>query len=193
MSARPQPSAPHEERIARLYGAKSAEELRIAASIAPQPAVAADRGPLDARVVLVKGLAGPAEASGLPALSGPDGQAAASALEALGFDPDSLYAVVSRADADAPSDAPETLALRARLRATIEAVDPYAVVALDGWAAEDLAAAFGVPVLGFGVVTRVAGRSFLAVDGLEASLTDESRKRDVWRQLKGLGPRSPLW
>lgn len=192
MSARPEPQASRVEQIARSYDAKSAEELRLAALLLPHADITPDRGPADARVVLVKGQPGPAEASGLAALAGPDGQAAAAALQALGFDPDSLYAVVSRVGAG-PIDDAASAASVARLRATIEAVDPYAVLALDESAASDVAAALGSSGIEFGVTRRICGRSVLAVDGLEASLSDEGRKRIVWRQLQGLRPAAPLW
>lgn len=193
VSARPTPEASRVEQVERLYAAKSAEELRIAASLVPEADCVPDRGPADARVLLVKGCAGPAEASGLPALVGPDGQAAAAALEALGFDPESVYATVSRPGADPEPDGASARAHGARLRATIEAVDPFAVVALDAAAAQDVAIAFDMSSVDFGVVRRVNGRSILAVDGLEASLYDDHRKRVVWAQLRSLKPAAPLW
>jgi len=193
VSARPTPEASRVEQVERLYAAKSAEELRIAASLVPQADIVPDRGPADARVLLVKGCAGPAEASGLPALDGPDGQAAAAALEALGFDPESVYATVSHPGADSVPDGACAQARSARLRATIEAVDPFAVVALDATAAQDVSVAFGVSAVDFGVASRVGGRTILAVDGLEASLTDEDRKRAVWAQFRSLKPAAPAW
>ena len=41
-------------------------------------------------------------------------------------------------------------------------------------------------MLSFGVPAHVRGRVLLAVDGLEASLADEARKKRVWEQFRGL-------
>jgi len=64
---------------------------------------------------------------------------------------------------------------------------------LDGEAAADVSAAFGIdqPAWGRGVV--VLGRRIVAVDGLEASLTDPARKRRVWEQLKTARAEGPVY
>ena len=129
----------------------------------------------------MKGLAGPAEASGGAALSGADGEAARLALGALGYDPETAFAILSRVepgiDAQKRAD---------RLRIALEAVDPRVIIALDAYAAEDVSAAFDVEPLRFGKPIRVLGRMIVAVDGLEASLTDQARKARVWKQLKAV-------
>jgi hypothetical protein len=61
-------------------------------------------------------------------------------------------------------------------------------VALDARAAEDLAAAFDLPRLAFGVETCTAGRRLVALDGLEASLGDTASKRRVWEQIAAAKP-----
>lgn len=174
-----------------VYDAKSAEEIRAAHAMLPGADAVADIGVPGATVMLVKGSPGPAESSGLPALSGPDGEAARLALEALGFDPESVYATVSRpVSRDGAIDS--VLEAR-RLRALVEACDPRVVVALDPVAAQDLAAAFEGFDPAPGVVVRVGGRQLLALDGLEASLADPALKRRVWARLQALKPAPPLW
>jgi alkanesulfonate monooxygenase SsuD/methylene tetrahydromethanopterin reductase-like flavin-dependent oxidoreductase (luciferase family) len=103
------------------------------------------------------------------ALSGADGDAIDKALEALGRDPRDRYAVVSRPVAGVSDDR-----VKRRLRRIIEACDPVWVVALDPDAAHDVFHALGRPELGPGTVTRLMGRSVLALEGLEASLEDEA-------------------
>jgi len=185
------------EAVAKQYAIKSAEELRQAISLQPGADAVPDAGEPGAAVLLVKGDAGPAEASGLPALSGPDGQAAASALEALGFDPDSVYAMVSRPHATtaSPEAGSDTIAsqIHERVRATAEAVDPHAIIALDLTAGADLAAAFGGVALTPGTAVRVLGRTLLVVEGLEASLGDPALKKRVWAQLRALKPAPAPW
>ncbi|MHB9003179.1 MAG: hypothetical protein ACYC6C_03840 [Coriobacteriia bacterium] len=181
---------PDPERVARLaalYDARVVVELADASSLLP----GSDRVPLGgdtgAGVLLVKGLPGPAEETGDPVLSGPDGEAARLALEALGVG-GTFCAVLSR-----PGAAGEEGAVARRLRHIVEAIDPWCVVALDGVAALDVSQAFDVPTPTFGVLVRIGGRSVVAVDGLEASLVDPARKKRVWSQLKAVSPRAPLW
>ncbi|MDO9109006.1 MAG: hypothetical protein Q7U89_08495 [Coriobacteriia bacterium] len=183
--------------LQELYRAKLAEELRAARKLQPGADTVADSGDSEARVLFVKGEPGPAEVCGAAVLSGPDGRAAAKSLEALGFDPDSMFAMLARAVVPSTGDAtgagaplPEAAL---RVRATAEAIDPYAIVALDPTAAIDLAAAFSVPPLRFGQPIRALGRVLLAVDGLEPSLGDPARKRRVWAQLRALKPDAPRW
>ena len=80
-----------------------------------------------------------------------------------------------------------------RLRLQIEAVDAPLVLALDAEAATDLASAFGLDALGFGVVVRGKGRRFVACDGLERSLNDTRAKTRVWRQLMVATPEPPVY
>lgn len=172
--------------LQREFEQKARAELAAADRAAPGSDAVAWSGDVFAEVALVKGDPGPAEVAGGSALSGPDGVAARKALQALGFDPDSVFRTVARPEAGIDSGA-----LRDRLRLQIEAVDPTAVVALDAFAAEEVAAAFTLGSLGFGRPVSSGGRTFLAVDGLEASLSDERTKRKVWRQLQALAPRPP--
>lgn len=179
------------EETARIRGLHEQRALaEIAAADATWPGAGAVpwSGSLMPSVALIKGLAGPAESAGGAALSGADGEAAAKALEALGHDPAQSFAALSRPDASASS---EVRAVRVRL--LVEAVDAPIVIALDAESAEDLARAFGVDRLGFGKAVRVAGRRLLGVDGLEASLADEKRKRRVWAQLKAAAPAAPVY
>lgn len=180
-----------------LYALKSAEELRLAHVALPAADTVPDTGDPDAAVLLVKGHPGPAEASGLPVMSGPDGVAAARALEALGFDPASIFWMLSRpVAAGGQSETPSTgcsAAVSERVRLVIEAVDPFAVVALDPTAAVDVAAAFALEPLSPGRSVRVLGRTILALGGLEASLNDPAQKRRVWDQFRALKTPADPW
>jgi len=84
-------------------------------------------------------------------------------------------------------DLPEPARLE-RTRLMVEAVDPRIIIAVDPLAAEDVLNAYGCEPVSAGTLTRVRGRAFVALEGLEASLSDEALKRRVWRQLKVLGP-----
>ncbi|HSK48300.1 MAG TPA: hypothetical protein VLA05_09905, partial [Coriobacteriia bacterium] len=126
----------------------------------------------------VKGLPGPAEAAGGPALSGRDGEAVCKALQKLGHDPALVFFTLTRPQANM---APEARARRVRLQ--LEAVDAPLVIALDRPAAEDIAEAFSMPQLPSGAEVRACGRRFVACDGLESALDDDRAKRAVWRQL----------
>jgi hypothetical protein len=175
------------EIIAARYESKILAELDGADALFPGTGPGTRAGDPFAAVMLVKGLPGPAEIAGDPVLNGADGDAACKALAALGFDPESVFRTLSR-----PGGAAGPGAV-ARLRAQIEAVDPYAVVALDDAAGQDLAAACGAAALKPGVVDASGSRMLLVVDGLEASLQDPVAKRRVWRQLQALKPRTPAW
>ena len=164
-----------------LFEEKARAEIGAADALAPGSDVVPVSGALMAHVALVKGLPGPSEVTGGAALSGPDGEAAARALAALGYDPDSLFAIVSRAEPGI-----EESRRAERLRLALEAVDPRLIVALDADAGHDVSMAFGIAPLRFGKPVRVLGRTIVAVDGLEASLTDQARKQRVWRQLRSL-------
>ncbi|MDP2232116.1 MAG: hypothetical protein Q8K89_00650 [Actinomycetota bacterium] len=197
MSARPTAEPARVAALEALYRAKLAEELSEARKLQPGADAVADSGDLGARVLFVKGEPGPAEVCGAAVLSGPDGQAAAKSLEALGFDSDSMYAMLARVSVASAELATGPLAplpeAAQRVRATAEAIDPYAIVALDATAAIDVATAFSVPPLRFGQPVRALGRELLAVDGLEPSLADPARKRRVWAQLRALKPDAPRW
>jgi len=129
-------------------------------------------------VLLVKGSPGSGDLAKKRALSGEDGAAIGKALDALGMSP-ARFALCTRVG---PAKAKRT----ERLRLLTEALDPRTIVLLDEHAAEDFAAAFGVERPESGRLVRVSGREVLAVDGFEASLADEARKRRVWRQLRAL-------
>jgi hypothetical protein len=172
--------------VSAVYEAKVRAELKQADKLAPGSDVVASTGPLFAELVLLKGLPGPAEASGGPALSGADGEAARKALEALALASEP-FAALTRPE---PQVAPRERS--ARVRRIVEAVDPTVVLALDAEAAEDLGAAFGVGRLAYGRAVGACGRTLLAVDGLEASLADPVRKRRVWRQMRPLADRRAL-
>jgi hypothetical protein len=162
-----------------LYDAKALAEERGADALLPG-AVRSD-GDLQARVLLLKGEPSAADVSAGRALAGPDRDAAVAALTALGIDTASVLAVCSRPGAGGAADGAAP-----RLARYLEAADPALAVALDAAAAADLAAAAGLPALPFGEPVSVQGRTLLAVDGLEASLADEGRKRAVWAQFKAL-------
>ena len=164
--------------LRELYETKAAAEIAQAEQLLPGADIVASSGNPLARTMLVKGQKGSAEESGGADLSGEDGLAARKALEALGIDPQDVLAVVSR-----PITDPNPDLVASRIRGLIEAVDPVTVIALDGEAAVDLAAAFALDGLAFGTPMTVFGRTLLAVDGLEASLEDGPRKRKVWKQF----------
>lgn len=168
------------EELRRLYSAKAEAEQDAADAMLPGIRVLAAGVPT-ARVLLVKGEPGEADLAAGASLAGPDGDAARAALEALGVGASSTLALVTRAAARAAGEA-----VVERLARYLESADPALAVALDAIAARDLAAAAGLRELPFGRLTHVRGRVLLAVDGLEASLADEARKKRVWRQLKAL-------
>lgn len=165
---------------ATLFKEKALAEFALAERHVTDAPAAAWTGDPMAAVALVKGVPGPAEVSGGDVLSGPDGEAVAKALAALGYS-GTVFATLSRSDgAHASEGAP------VRLREQIEAVEPDLVIALDGAAAEDLSIAFGCPLLEPGHPLRVPGRTLLALSGMEASLGDEQRKAAVWAEFRSL-------
>ncbi|MHB1135416.1 MAG: uracil-DNA glycosylase family protein [Coriobacteriia bacterium] len=133
-----------------------------------------------AEVLLIKGEPGPDDIEGGYALAGADGEAADKALDALGL-PATRFAFCTRASGVGPDER------AARIRMLVEAVDPSVVIALDPLAAQDLTLAVGIDPPVAGTIVTWRGRTIAAIDGLEASLTDDSLKRRVWRQLKALG------
>lgn len=155
-----------------------------------------------AEVLCLKGIPGPAELAGGAVCSGTDGDALAKAVIALGYDEGAWAAVdVTRLDAQG-------------LRVVIEAIDPQAILTLDGPAREAFVRACSVAEsrspasegaeapgdsassgasitrprsaddLPFGVAVRVGGRVVVAIDRFETSLADDSKKRISWHQMK---------
>jgi hypothetical protein len=182
------PAEPSAEQIRAQFEERAKAELRAADALVPGSDALAWSGALLAEVVLVKGLPGPAEASGGCALSGADGEAARKALAALGWGRDGVFCTLSRPESHDSADHGAQ-----RLRLQIEAVNPALVLALDAEAAEDVARAFGVDGLPLGKEMRVLGRRIVAVDGLEASLSEPARKQRVWRQLQAAKPMGPVY
>jgi len=171
-----------------LHEARVRAELTAADRLLPGSDGVPSAGAHFATIVVVKGLPGPAEASGKPAMSGADGEAARKALAALGWEPASVFFTLSRPGSS--TDAPRRAA---RLRLQIEAVDPEFVLAVDTDAAADVAEALGLERLALGALVRAGGRRVLACDGLEASLGDSARKRRVWSQLKLATPPATVY
>lgn len=182
------PAEPTAEQIRIEFEQRARAELQAAAALAPGSDAVAWSGALLAEVALVKGLPGPAEASGGSALSGADGDAALKALVALGWEGAAVFRTLSRPEPGVASARAED-----RLRRQIEAVDPALVLALDAEAATDVAGAFEITRLPFGKEVRVLGRRIVAVDGLEASLGEPARKQRVWRQLQAAKPTRPVY
>jgi len=176
------------EETCALHEARARAELRAADASAPGSDSVAWRGAVVAQVAVVKGLPGPAEASGGAALTGADGEAVVKALEALGYGERDLFFTLSRPGTTGRDDR-----MVSRLRSQLEAVDPGLILAVDGEAAADVAAAFGADRPAWGRETYVLGRRFVAVDALEASLSDPARKRRVWEQLKAARPPGPVY
>ena len=186
-------------RLAGLYEAKARAELAEAFALAREaagPALPAFRGRPAAAVLLVKGIAGPEDAAAGRALAGADWDAARKALGALGLPADDLLGVVTRTGPE-EGGKPNAGAVGRGfgdlvwLRQVVEACDPGWVIALDEAAAADVARAAGLERLALGRPQGSAGRVWLAVDGLEESLSDPVRKRRVWAQLKKLGKTWP--
>lgn len=181
-------SAESAAQLRRLHVARVDAELAAADALCPGSDVSGHSGEVAARVMVVKGLPGPAEAAGGEALSGPDGDAIRKALSTLGWAADDVFCALS---GPVPQCSDDKRARR--LRAIVEAVDPELVVLLDAEAAADFSAGYGVEPLGFGVETRVAGRRVVAVDGMERSLGDDRAKRRVWNQLRVACPPPPVY
>lgn len=171
-------------RIDALYRAKARAEVDAAEALVPGAAVVRGQGDLLADVLLVKGEPGPGDAGKHRALAGDDGVAIGRALDALGVS-SARFALCTRVRRSGT-------ARIERLRLVTEAIDPRIVVLLDDAAAADFTQAYGCARPAFGELVRVLGREVVAVDGFEASLADESRKRRVWRQLKALGQRAQV-
>jgi hypothetical protein len=181
-------SGPTELREA--FEGKARAELAAADALAPGSDIVGWRGCLVPVVAVVKGYPGPAEASGGPAVSGADGEAISKALERLGYDSSQVFYTLSRPAPDVGAEQRE-----ARLRAQIEAVDAPLVIALDREAAQDLAHAYGASAPPPGVAVRIAGRRFVACDGLESALgtADATVKARLWEQLTAAAPEPPVF
>jgi len=171
------------KRLQELHEARVRAELDAADGLAPGSDAIRSRGALLPEIAVVKGLPGPAEVAGGQAVSGEDGEAVLKALARLGHNPEATFFTLSR-----PEPGLEEEKRRARLRLQLEAVDAPLILALDPEAAEDVARAFGLGVLPFGQVVEGCGRRFVALEGLEASLANESAKRRVWSQLSVARP-----
>lgn len=169
------------ERLDALFRAKALAEIAVAEALAGDEGAVRGQGDELADVLLAKGEPGPDDLDAGRALAGADGEAAGKALDALGIAP-ARFAFCTRS-----TDLPESARLE-RTRLMVEAVDPRIIIALDPLAAGDVLNAYGCKPVPAGTLTRVQGRAFVALEGLEASLSDEALKRRVWRQLKALGP-----
>jgi hypothetical protein len=174
------------EELSRIYLAKAAAELSAADRLLPGSERIACRGAAIADIVLVCGQPEEADVAAGEALSGPVGEAAGLALEALSVEADSVLAVCSRPVAGAAE------ARARRLEVVIEAADPDAVIALDPEAAADLAAACRLETLAPGRQVQWRGRVVGSVGDLGASLADATLKRQVWSAfraiMKGVSP-----
>ncbi len=182
------PGSEADEELRARFESRARAELASADALLPGSDAVAYRGALLAQVALVKGLPGPAEAAGGAALSGPDGEAALKALEALGWNPAEVFFTLSR-----PVSGGDAERRARRLRAQLEAVDPRVVVALDAEAAEDLARAFGVDPPRPGTPIAAMGRRLVAVESFEASLASDRLKRAAWTQMKLAAPPGPVF
>ena len=186
-----EPATPTADAYAELRGlheARVAAEVLAADARCPGSDVIGTTGDIAARVIVVKGLPGPAEAAGGHALSGADGEAVHKALSSLGWRSEDVFCTLSRASAGCDAES-----VARRLRAVIEAVDPELVILLDGEAVSDFSAGYGVEPPAWGVEVRVHGRRVVAVDGLERSLGDDGAKRRVWNQLRSACPPSSVY
>jgi hypothetical protein len=183
-SARPAETA---DDVRRVFAAKVLAEVAAADALAPGSDAVPNRGNPLARVLVLKGLPGPAEASGGEAVCGADGDAIAKGLVALGYSEDDAFFALTR-----PEPAASLEQRIERVAALVEAVDPLVAVALDTDAADDLSAAIGEKVTA-AAAREVAGRRFVVVDGMEASLGNDDRKKKVWQQLKAAAPAGPIY
>ena len=175
-------------KLRALHEARARAELADADALAPGSDRIAPRGALLAEIAAVKGLPGPAEASGSAAISGADGTALTKALEALGYAADTIFFTLSRPEPGMDSEHASD-----RLRLQLESVDPKVIVALDPEAAADIAEAFGCETPRPGSPLRVLGRRIVAVSGFEAALADPKAKQRVWAELKAAKPEGPTY
>ena len=174
-------TGPCRDELAAAYTDRVDAELVLADAELPGSGGVRSSGDPFARVLLLKGEAGPAEVGGGAAFAGADGDAARKALEALGHNPERVFYALSRPLPDA-----DATAVAARVRRIVEAVDPAWVVCVDPVAGSDLARAFECSEPKRGQETPVMGRRILVLSGLEASLADEGMKRTVWAEFKAM-------
>lgn len=170
------------------FAGKARAELRAADALLPGADAVPWSGSHVAALAFVKGLPGPAEASGGAAMSGADGAAALKAAEKLGYRAEEVFFTVSR-----PQPGSDASARAQRLRRQLDAVGADVVLATDAEGAQDVAAAFDSGALPFGREVRVLGRRLIAIDGLEASLRDTNRKRRVWAQMLAARREGPVY
>jgi hypothetical protein len=156
-------------------------ELALADRELPGAESVSSAGDPLAVVLLLKGEPGPAETGGGIAFSGPDGDAARKALDALGHDSDRVFFALTR-----PLPDPDPEAVASRVRRIVEAIDPEWVVCADPVAGDDVGRAFDARGPLDAKETTLAGRRLLVLSGLEASLADEGLKRTVWAELKAM-------
>ena len=170
--------------LQELFETRALSELARADAVLPGAGSVSWHGYPLARTLILKGVPARADVQAGHALAGEDGTAARKALDALGVDGDSVLAGCTRASAEDESEA-----VVGRLTLAVEAVDPGLIVAVDGQAAEDLAAAADLDHLTVGEPVTVHGRILLAVGDLAASLANEALKREVWSAFKALAGR----
>ncbi len=173
-------------KVRSRYGAKAREEL---AALEAAGAVLA--GNAYSSVLLVKGEPGPAERSGAPLLSGPDGTALRSALAALGYAPEDWCAVA----AWDRTGAPVTVGL---MNLVVSTLSPLTVVVLDEAACAAVRDALAADLVGLASIeeamlcpgwpVHARGMRVMALGGFEAALADPGRKRVMWDRLKQLPP-----
>lgn len=175
------PQATEAAAVLRSYEAKAAAELRDADKTLGVRIPVTGTGDPAGRVLLLKGEPAPADLGAGVAFAGPDGEAAAKAVEALGHDPAHAWMTCTR-----PVAGLAEAAYAERLRLVVEAVDPILVVALDPVAGADLAAASGVAALEQGRPLEVMGRTIGSTESLAASLPDMEAKARVWRQMRSI-------
>lgn len=137
-----------------------------------------------AAVLLLKGVPGPAEACGGAAFSGADGEAAAKAMEALGYGPHELAWVFLRTDSSRRVE---------RLRLEVETIDPAVVVCLDRKASEAFSASIGESLAAPGAHDTSVGRRVVVLEGFESLLDDPAEKRAAWRTLKLARPHGSVY
>lgn len=137
-------------------------------------------------IVLVKGELNEGEKAGADLCSGADGTALRTALSSMGWQPEDFCVLASDG-------------LDVELfREALEALDPEAVILLDGAAADimresyaDALAAiedFATAMLTPGIVAHVLGRRVLALDGFEAALDSVEDKKRMWVYMRQITP-----
>ena len=111
--------------------------------------------------------------------------AIAKALVAMGYRKKPLFAIALLAGSP---EAQEIERRKASLRPLIELVDPICAIAVDETSSDAMRTAFGFSGDARGHVRKL-GRSIVLLDDFEAALSDETKKREAWHQLKHLALR----